>query len=39
VHRPRATDNWLHFGLALGMTGLGLIGRRSQIAPGEPVEV
>ncbi|WP_027862307.1 DUF4383 domain-containing protein [Marmoricola sp. URHB0036] len=31
-------DNWLHLGLALGMIGLGLIGRRSQIAPGEPVE-
>ena len=31
-------DNWLHLALALAMMGLGLIGRRSQIAPGEPVE-
>jgi hypothetical protein len=30
-------DNWLHLGLALGMMGLGLIGRRAGIAPGEPV--
>jgi Domain of unknown function (DUF4383) len=31
-------DNWLHLGLGLGMVLLGLIGRRSQIAPGPPVE-
>jgi hypothetical protein len=30
-------DNWLHLGLGLGMLLLGLIGRRAQIAPGQPV--
>jgi hypothetical protein len=31
-------DDWLHLGLGLGMILLGLIGRRSQIAPGPPVD-
>jgi hypothetical protein len=31
-------DNWLHLGLGLGMILLGLMGRRSQMAPGGPVE-
>jgi hypothetical protein len=30
-------DNWLHLGLSVAMVLLGLIGRRAQIAPGEPV--
>ncbi len=30
-------DNWLHLGLGLGMVLLGSIGRRAEIAPGEPV--
>jgi Domain of unknown function (DUF4383) len=30
-------DNWLHLGLGLAMLLLGLIGRRAEIAPGEPV--
>lgn len=30
-------DNWLHLLLGLGMVGLGLIGRRALMAPGEPV--
>ena len=30
-------DNWLHLGLGAAMLLLGLIGRRAEIAPGEPV--
>jgi len=30
-------DNWLHLGLGLAMLLLGLVGRRAQIAPGQPV--
>jgi len=30
-------DNWLHLGLGVGMVLLGLMGRRAEIAPGEPV--
>ena len=30
-------DNWLHLGLGVAMLLLGLIGRRAQIAPGQPV--
>jgi hypothetical protein len=30
-------DNWLHLGLGLAMLLLGLIGRRAEIAPGQPV--
>lgn len=30
-------DNWLHLVLGIGMIGLGLIGRRAAIAPGERV--
>ena len=30
-------DNWLHLGLGVGMVLLGFIGRRAEIAPGEPV--
>ena len=30
-------DNWLHLGLGFAMLLLGLIGRRAEIAPGQPV--
>jgi hypothetical protein len=30
-------DNWLHLGLGAGMVLLGFIGRRAEIAPGQPV--
>jgi hypothetical protein len=30
-------DNWLHLGLGVGMVLLGFIGRRAEIAPGQPV--
>jgi hypothetical protein len=32
-----SADNWLHLGLGTAMVLLGLIGRRSAIAPGQPV--
>jgi hypothetical protein len=31
-------DNWLHLALAVGMIGLGLVGRRSQIGPDGPFD-